>query len=137
MPQSKSVAIVKNYYNFFNKKDYPGMLSLLSPDVVHYISQGDAQKGLDAFALFLKHMDRHYDEKLDEFTFMSSEDGQHVAARFSCHGTYLVTDEPLPPAKNQKYSIPVGAFFEIKNEKITRIDNHYNLTEWVRIIQSQ
>ena len=111
------------------------MLSLLDENVVHDISQGASQKGVAAFDAFLKRMDQHYDERLDQFVIMVNEDGTRGAAEFVCHGTYKATDAPLPPAKGQKYSIPVGAFFEIKNNKIARISNHYNLNEWIKMVQ--
>jgi hypothetical protein len=37
----------------------------------------------------------------------------------------------LPEAKQQHYRLPVGAFFSIKNNKISRVTNYYNLQDWI------
>lgn len=123
---------VQEYYHCFNEKNWSGMLELLTDDVVHDISQGPSQKGKKAFQEFLKVMDKHYDENLRNMVLMSDKSGERVAAEFICDGKYKVTAEGLPPAKGQKYSIPVGAFFELKNGKIRRISNHYNLNDWIK-----
>jgi steroid delta-isomerase-like uncharacterized protein len=47
-------------------------------------------------------------------------------------GTYLHTDEGLPAAKGQHYRLPGGAFFHIRDGKIARVTNYYNLQEWLR-----
>ncbi|MGE0240292.1 MAG: isopropylmalate/homocitrate/citramalate synthase, partial [Parvibaculaceae bacterium] len=41
-------------------------------------------------------------------------------------------DPGLPKAKGQGYKLRVGAFFEIRNGKITRVSTHYNLKDWTR-----
>jgi steroid delta-isomerase-like uncharacterized protein len=51
-------------------------------------------------------------------------------------GTYLKTDEGLPPARGQQYTLRVGAFFELKDGRILRVSNHYNLQHWLRQISA-
>ncbi|MBF76480.1 MAG: isopropylmalate/homocitrate/citramalate synthase, partial [Pseudomonadales bacterium] len=34
-------------------------------------------------------------------------------------------------ANGQKYVLPAGAFFEVKDGKVARISNYYNLNDWV------
>lgn len=126
-----SKALVEQYYQCFNQKDWPGMLAKLADGVVHDISQGARQTGKHAFQEFLQLMHRHYDEKLRDFVIMSDSSGSRVGAEFICDGVYKVTADGLPVARGQKYSIQVGAFFEVKNGLITRISNHYNLNDWV------
>ena len=46
-------------------------------------------------------------------------------------GAYNNTDEGLPPASGQKYVLPAGTFFAIKDGKISRVTTYYNLTEWL------
>ncbi len=65
---------------------------------------------------------------------MTEPSGRHAAAEFVVHGTYLVTDTDLPPAKGQTYVLPAGAFFELRDGKIARISNYYNLQDWLRQI---
>ena len=127
----QSKAIIQQYYEYFNSKNLPSFLNLLDKDVVHEISQGTTEKGIDAFAAFMNRMNKAYDEHLRNIVIMSNEDGSRLAAEFIVEGTYKATDGTLPDAKNQKYTINCGAFFEVKNQKITRISNHYNMNDWL------
>ena len=47
-------------------------------------------------------------------------------------GTYLAADEGLPPAQGQTYRLPAGAFFELRDGKVARVTNYYNLQDWLR-----
>jgi len=127
----KGQEIVKKYYEYFNSKNFEGQLALLSDDVVHDINQGERQVGKEVFRSFFKMMDTYYDEFLDNIVIMESTDGNRVAAEFICNGTYKTTCEGLPAARGQKYRLPVGAFFEINNDKIARVTNYYNLQDWI------
>ena len=44
----------------------------------------------------------------------------------------MSTDEGLPPATGQTYFLRVGAFFELRDGKVARITNYYNLQEWLK-----
>ncbi|MFP5457464.1 MAG: ketosteroid isomerase-related protein [Bacteriovoracia bacterium] len=126
-----SLSIIENYYRAFNEKRFSDMLALLHPDVVHDINQGERQSGKATFTKFMEGMNRHYDENLTDMVIMANADGSRGAAEFICNGTYLTTAEGLPPAKGQKYRLPVGAFFEIKDGLIARVTNYYNLQDWI------
>lgn len=130
-----NLEIVKKYYECFNAKDFEGQLALLSDDVVHDINQGERQSGKEVFRSFLKMMDTYYDEFLDNMVIMGSADGNRASAEFICNGTYKSTCEGLPDARGQKYRLPVGAFFEIKNNKISRVTNYYNLPDWINQVK--
>lgn len=127
--------LIQKYYQAFNEKNYEGMLSLLSDDVVHDINQGKRIPGKKAFKEFLSRMDFLYDENLTDIVIMTDDSGTRVAAEFICNGTYKNSDEGLPAAKGQKYRIPVGCFFDVKNEKITRVSNFYNMNDWIKMVQ--
>jgi steroid delta-isomerase-like uncharacterized protein len=47
------------------------------------------------------------------------------------HGEYLEADEGLPPAHGQTYVLPGGAFFGIREGRIARVTNYYNLEHWL------
>ena len=49
-------------------------------------------------------------------------------------GTYVETDEGLPPASGQTYRLPAGAFFEVKDGLIVRVTTYYNLAAWLKQI---
>lgn len=123
--------LVQAYYAAFNAGDMPAFLDLLTEDVVHDINQGERQVGKVTFAAFMDKMNRCYRERLTDIVIMQSAEGTRAAAEFVVHGEYLADDEGLPPANGQTYVLPAGAFFEIKDGKVARISNYYNLNAWV------
>lgn len=124
--------LIERYYAAFNAADWEGMLALLTDDVQHDINEGPSVRGVDAFRSFLGKMDAHYRERASDLVVLTSADGSRAAAEFVIHGEYLKTDEGLPQAQRQKYVLPVGAFFEVRGGKITRVTNYYNLSDWTR-----
>jgi steroid delta-isomerase-like uncharacterized protein len=62
---------------------------------------------------------------------LATLDGQRAAAEYVVHGEYLRTDEGLPPANGQRYVLPGGAFFDIRDDRIARVTNYYNLQDWI------
>lgn len=126
-----SQTLIENYYAAFNAGDMDTFLNLLTDDVVHDINQGERQTGRDAFREFMNRMNRNYKEQLVDMVIMTSEDGARAAAEFVVLGEYLVTDEGLPEANGQKYRLPAGAFFDIRDGKVARITNYYNLQDWI------
>lgn len=127
--------LIKKYYDSFNAKKFDEQLALLTDDVVHDINQGERQTGKEVFKSFLAMMDKYYDENLTDMVIMSSSDGTRASAEFICNGTYKVSCEGLPAARGQKYRLPVGAFFDIKNGKIARVTNYYNLEDWIKQVK--
>ena len=96
-----------------------------------FVNEGDKRGGRKAFADFIAHMDDCYDERLTDIVVMASADGSRAAAEFMLEGEYLVTDGDLPAAAGQRYRLRVGAFFEIRDGRIARVSNHYNLADWL------
>ena len=123
--------LITRYYAAFNAGDMDTFLDLLTEDVVHDINQGERQVGKDAFRAFMNRMNRNYHEQLVDMVIMSTDDGTRAAAEFVVLGQYLVTDEGLPPATGQEYRLPAGAFFDIRDGKVARITNYYNLQDWI------
>lgn len=128
---NSSEKLVRDYYAAFNTGDMTSFLSLLSDDVVHDINQGNREVGKEAFATFMQRMNHHYREQLTDIVVMVSEDGRRASAEFIVHGEYLNTDEGLPEANGQTYTLPAGAFFELHDGKVARISNYYNLQDWI------
>jgi steroid delta-isomerase-like uncharacterized protein len=124
--------IIGTYLAAFNRGDWPGMLALLTEDVVHDINQAGVEHGKPAFAAFLDRMARCYREELRDIVIMAAADGSGAAAEFRVEGQYLATDEGLPPAHGQRYSLPAGAFYALRDGKITRVTVFYNLQDWLR-----
>ena len=126
-----AIALIEQYYAAFNSGDLDNFLSLLTEDVIHDINEGEREIGKDSFAQFMNRMNRCYQEQLVDMVIMATQDGSRAAAEFVVLGKYLVGDEGLPTAKGQVYRLPAGAFFEIRDNKVARITNYYNLQDWI------
>lgn len=126
-----TIALISSYYDAFNRADWEGMLALLTDDVVHDLNQGARETGREAFRAFLARMDRSYTEQLRDITVMASADGTRAAAEYVVHGTYKASDAGLPEARGQQYVLPGGAFFEVRDGRIARVSNYYNLNDWI------
>lgn len=126
-----TLQLIETYYAAFNAGDMTTFLSLLAEDVVHDINQGGRETGKAAFATFMQRMNAHYREQLRDIVIMASADGARGAAEFVVHGEYLSTDDGLPKASGQRYVLPAGAFFEVRDGKVARISNYYNLQDWI------
>jgi steroid delta-isomerase-like uncharacterized protein len=127
----RSTELVLAYYAAFNRGDREAMLALLTDDVAHYLNQGAREIGRDAFAAFMARMDRCYREQLRDIVVMASPDGHRAGAEYVVHGEYLANDDGLPPANGQTYVLPGGAFFAIRDGRIARVTNYYNLQDWI------
>jgi steroid delta-isomerase-like uncharacterized protein len=134
--RQRAEAVVRAYYAAFNAQDIEAFLGLLTEDVVHEISQGGREIGREAFRRFLEHMNRCYRERIADLVVLTEPSGTRAAAEFTVYGTYIATDpgvpDGTPPAHGQSYVLPAGAFFTLREGRVARISNHYNLGDWVR-----
>ncbi|HKT29750.1 ketosteroid isomerase-related protein [Dyella sp.] len=126
-----TVALIERYYAAFNRGDWQAMLDCLADDVAHDTNQGSRESGREAFRAFLARMERSYREQLTDIVVMAAAGGQRAAAEYVVHGEYLADDEGLPAASGQRYVLPGGAFFEMRDGKIARVTNYYNLNDWI------
>jgi steroid delta-isomerase-like uncharacterized protein len=127
----RATALILDYYAAFNRGDWNAMLAQLTDDVAHDLNQGTRETGREAFAAFLARMERSYREQLRDIVVMATQDGARASAEYVVHGEYLVADAGLPPANGQQYVLPGGAFFDIREGKIARVTNYYNLQDWI------
>ncbi|MGN6382495.1 MAG: ketosteroid isomerase-related protein [Dyella sp.] len=128
---SDAIALIQRYYDAFNRGDWEAMLDCLADDVAHDLNQGGREHGREAFRAFLARMNRSYREQLQKIVVMASADGLRAAAEYEVHGSYLADDEGLPPAHGQRYVLPGGAFFDLRDGRISRVSNYYNLADWI------
>ncbi len=131
MPQATR-QLLERYYAAFNAGDWNTFLGLLTEDVAHDVNQGAREVGRATFAKFMERMNTSYSEQIADIVIMPSADGARAAVEFTVLGTYLKTDEGLPPAHGQKYKLPGGAFFDIRDGKVARVTNYYNLQDWLK-----
>jgi steroid delta-isomerase-like uncharacterized protein len=132
--QKRMHPLIEAYYAAFNSGDREALLEMLADDVVHEINEGATETGKEAFRGFLQRMDRCYRESVEDLVVFTSHDPARAAAEFFIRGEYLATDEGLPEASGQSYHLRVGAFFDIRDGKIARVTNRYNLSEWMRMV---
>jgi steroid delta-isomerase-like uncharacterized protein len=123
-------ALIRSYYETFNRRDWDGMCALLSEDVAHDVNQGPREIGRAAFRRFLDRMDNAYRETARDIVVMTN--GDRAAAELWIDGDYLHHEQGMPPAIGQKYTLPVGAFFEVREGRIARVTTYYNLKDWLR-----
>ncbi|WP_102224992.1 ketosteroid isomerase-related protein [Acidimangrovimonas sediminis] len=123
--------LIARYFDAFNAGDAAGMLACVSDDVEHHVNQGEVRRGRAAFEAFCGHMGVSYREVLRDMVIFVSGDGTRAAAEFTVHGEYLKTDPGLPEAKGQRYVLPAGSFFTIRDGKVARVTTYYNLADWV------
>ncbi len=126
-----STELIRRYYAAFNAGDWTTFFSLLTDDVAHDINQGGRETGKDAFRAFIERMNRSYREQIVDIVILGDDDGARAAAEYVVLGTYLATDEGLPEARGQTYRLPGGAFFDIRDGKVARVSNYYNLQDWL------
>lgn len=131
MSRADTVALVGRYYDAFNRGDVEGMLACVADDVIHDVNQGERRQGKERFHAFCARMAHHYRERLEGIVVMANDDGSRAAAEFNVMGEYLQSEDGLPEAKGQKYTLPAGTFFAVKNGKIARVTTYYNLTDWI------
>ena len=119
------------YYAAFNAENPAGMLACVTDTVEHRVNEGGIRRGAAKFAEFCAHMGVSYREHLQDIEIFVNEAGTRAAAEFVVHGAYLKTDPGLPEAQGQKYILPAGSFFDLKDGKISRITTFYNLNDWI------
>ncbi|MFK7891054.1 MAG: ketosteroid isomerase-related protein [Granulosicoccus sp.] len=129
--RQQTEALIRNYYDAFNRNDMSEFLNLLTDDVIHDINQGERETGKEAFSQFMQKMNAHYHEQIDDLTVLSDVNANKAAAEFTVTGSYLKTDEGLPEADGQTYRLRAGAFFDVNDGRISRVSNYYNLNDWI------
>lgn len=138
MARMETLELVQAYYDCFNRRDIKGTLALLTEDVIHDVSQGGREIGRAEFANCIERMNRCYRETVQDLVIMATDGGEHAAAEFTVDGRYLETDRThpssveLPDATGQYYRIAGRALFEIRNDRIARVTDWYDMQDWVR-----
>jgi steroid delta-isomerase-like uncharacterized protein len=126
------LVIVQQYYGAFNHGDWDAICALLADDVAHDLNQAGRELGRAAFRAFLDRMARSYREQLRDIVVMGDDRSGRVGVEYVVEGEYLATDDGLPPARGQRYTLPGGAFFELRAGRIARVTNYYHLADWLR-----
>jgi len=123
--------LLTRYFNALNERDSRACLALLSADVLLDINQGPREQGVQAFADYLERTQRCYRESIDNLQILTEPSGLRAAGEFTLSGEYLSTDDGLPEACGQSYQLAAASFFEIRDGKISRVSQHFNLSDWL------
>lgn len=129
-------AAIEAYYAAFNAGDAQGMLAQVTDDIEHRVNEAGIRRGKALFADFCAHMGVSYREELRDLVIFTNPEATRGAAEFTVHGTYLQTDPGLPEARGQTYILPAGAFFDLRDGRISRVTTFYNLADWVRQVSA-
>ncbi len=128
---SPTESLIRAYYEAFGRREVEPMLALLTDDVVHDINQGAREVGKAEFRQFMARMNVAYEERILDLVVMATADGTRAAAEFVVEGVYHQSDTGLPPARGQRYRLNAGAFFALREGRIARVTNYYNLQDWL------
>lgn len=123
--------LIQTYYQAFNEENIEKFMSTLHPEVIHDICQGSTEIGKDAFQKFMEFCFDVCKENARDIIIIASDDGRYAASKLMIDGIYLKDIANYPVANNQKYSLPVHAFFEIKDGLVYRISCFYNQKDWI------
>jgi steroid delta-isomerase-like uncharacterized protein len=129
-PHARALATLRAYYEALNRHDPAAVVALLDDEVVHELNQGPREVGKAAFREFLQRMEYCYHEQLVDIRLLASHDGTLAAAEYTVIGEYVSDDIGMPPATGQRYRMPGAAFFALRDGRICRASDHYNLQEW-------
>jgi steroid delta-isomerase-like uncharacterized protein len=129
--QDRATELVLTYCSAFNRGDWDSLLALLADDVAHDPNQGARENGREAFAAYLMRMHASCHEQLRDIVVLVAPDGDRAAAEYVVHGEYRGTEEGQPPAHGQKYQLPGGAFFGIRDDRIARVSHFCNQQAWL------
>lgn len=130
-PAETARATISAYFDAFNRGAAAAMLDCLTEDVEHHVNQGAVRRGRAAFAEFCAQMALRYRESLRDMVILVSDDGTRAAAEYIVEGEYLATDPGLPEASGQRYVLPAGSFFTLREGRIARVTTYYNLQDWI------
>ena len=117
-----AAGLITRYYDAFNAGDMDAMLTLTGIMVGAVVS---ARRDVLVAT-----------QQISDIVVMANDEDTRAAAEFVVHGEYLASDAGLPEAKGQRYVLRAGAFFEIREGRIARVTNYYNLEHWLQQVRS-
>lgn len=127
-----SLGTLTNHHAAFKAGDVDAMPDCASEDVQHRVNEGGIRHGLALFAQFCTYVAADYRKTLSDIDIFSNEAAKLGAAEFTVHGQYPKTDLGLPVAGGQSCILPAGAFFDLRDGKISRLTTFCNLEDWKR-----
>jgi steroid delta-isomerase-like uncharacterized protein len=124
-------SLIEGYLDAMNHRSVAGMMERLSEDIILDPNQEQRRIGTEAFQAYHVHRFRRFRERAADLVVIVSEDGFRAAAEFTLRGEYQETEQGMPSATGQSYSIGAGAFFEIDDGRISRVTLYYNVNDLI------
>lgn len=119
----RATELVLAYLAAFNRGDWAAMLELLDDGIVHDFDPGRRETGKGAFAAYL-HARSGNREQLRDIVVMTSPDGARAAAEYMIHGECEAGAPSRPGVHRQRYALPGGTFFAVRDGLIARVSNY-------------
>jgi len=132
MTQKHSQKMIEDFYAYFNQRELDKIYAMVSDDIVHIMNDVQKDKGKESFIKMMQASTKHYQENVNNVIYMVSDDGKHVATKFTFTGKYINTDDSKVPAKGQPYQASAVNYFEITNGKITTAMGWYDHNDWLK-----
>jgi steroid delta-isomerase-like uncharacterized protein len=113
-----------------NDRTVEGVLALVGDDVAYDPPHGHRSVGRDSVETALIHRFRCFRETLSDLVVMVAGDGFRASVEYTARGTYDASDDGLPAASGQSYSVAGILVVEVDDGRITRITDHRNTSLW-------
>ncbi len=133
MPREQTQKIIENLYQYFNAAEMDKVVSLVSDDFTLEVNYGGVISGKEAYKKHLiENKLKYYDEHVESYILMISEDGLNATTKLKVKGKYINTDASKIPAKGQPYELTAINYFELENGKIVKASCWFDDNDWVR-----
>ena len=115
--------LLERYFRAYNARDIDGLLALMHDQVIHDLQCSRREVGKQAFARFLATKHALYDEHVYNLTLLVHPDGGRAAAEYQVLG-FALGKGGRPPEPGGTYRVAAGTFFDIREERISRISSY-------------
>jgi steroid delta-isomerase-like uncharacterized protein len=123
--RTETEALVARFFSSLAVRDIAGTMDCLSEDIIHDTPYGKREIGWEPFERYIIHRMRCYRTEYDGLVILSDSSGLRAAAEFVLKAEYIDDDELLgsdgPSASGQRVSLQAGMFFEVDENRITRL----------------
>jgi steroid delta-isomerase-like uncharacterized protein len=131
-PAASGKALVEAYVRAWNKHDFAGLDTILSPDAIHEdLAQNFRGQGKSAIVEFMR-QDIATEPDLNWQITNSIEDGRFVAFEWTWASTYTGPDATGKTVTKKRISGKGSSFAEVENGKIKRFTDYYDLASFFR-----
>jgi steroid delta-isomerase-like uncharacterized protein len=125
--------VVRDFYAAYGRRDVDAMMSLVSEDVVEDLSGIGVVAGADQEREFLAGLIAAFPDLVTEVTRVVAY-GDVVAVEWRRSGTFSGTSWRGLLPNGKPFVLRGGAFLEVRDNKIARINGYYDTADFARQI---